>query len=316
MSPKTHVSWRAYKPEEQAQLVEVANHDAFRRDVVAACAEMSSTRSPLCCMFVDADHFKKVNDMFGHDAGNRVLQRIADILRECVGEKGKCYRCGGEEFIALLPNFTEVEGAALSERVRQAVFRLEWGPSMPPTVTVSIGVAEHQSEFDPSHLEKRADQAMYRAKNSGRNRVATSSGTMLNLVASSQVGGGPLLAIVDGEKFIRDILSDFFQMEGYRVATFPDADAAITFSEAPAATFVSAELHDLKGAAVVRALKARHGPKPIIVMSSFEEAQVVAECFRFGCDEFVFKPFKVEGMIRLAARFAGNVHTQERPERM
>jgi diguanylate cyclase (GGDEF)-like protein len=297
--------WRSYKPSEQAQLAPVANHEAFLRDVNEACAEAAAAGHPLACVFVDADHFKSVNDNWGHDAGDRVIKGIGKLLREAVGERGKCYRCGGEEFIALLPNFDEVEAAAFGERVRRAVATVEWGPEMPPKTTVSVGVAEHGEPFLPGNLAKRADAAMYEAKHGGRDQVATFSGMRLTLSTMAARREGPLIAIVDAEKFICDILADFLGIDGYRVATFKDGSEIICSTERPAAMFASLELPDLKGASIVKTLRARFEGKPVVAMSGRATPEEIVECFRAGASDFAIKPFKIEEMTALALRLAG-----------
>jgi len=131
-------------------------------------------QTPLAVMMADLDHFKHVNDTYGHPAGDVVLRGVCDLLRETLRAPDVAGRYGGEEVLVILPQ-TEIEGAVqVAERWRQAVetasFRAPDGRSV--GVTVSIGVAS----FDPSHtngeeLVAAADEALYRAKNQGRNRV-------------------------------------------------------------------------------------------------------------------------------------------------
>jgi diguanylate cyclase (GGDEF)-like protein len=131
-------------------------------------------RTALSVMMADLDHFKHVNDKYGHPAGDAVLRGVCDVLRQTLRAPDVPGRWGGEEIIAILPQ-TEVQGASqMAERWRQAVevatFRSPDGRGI--GLTVSIGVAS----FDPAHatvdeLVAAADEALYRAKNQGRNRV-------------------------------------------------------------------------------------------------------------------------------------------------
>jgi len=132
-------------------------------------------QTPLAVMMADLDHFKHVNDKFGHPAGDAVLRGVSELLRQTLRAPDVSGRYGGEEILVILPQ-TEVEGAAqMADRWRQAVeaasFRAPDGRNV--GVTVSIGVAA----FDPAHataeeLVAAADEALYRAKHQGRNRVA------------------------------------------------------------------------------------------------------------------------------------------------
>lgn len=127
----------------------------------------------LTCMMLDIDHFKRFNDEFGHDAGDLVMQSFAGILLETVGKKGTSYRFGGEEFVILLPNLPRDEAFALAEEIRSQAARMTLthrGTVLAP-VTVSIGVASTPEGGPLSSLRTRADVALLKAKDSGRDRT-------------------------------------------------------------------------------------------------------------------------------------------------
>lgn len=136
----------------------------------AQMAVESSRRygEPLSLIMVDVDHFKKVNDTHGHPAGDRVLKAVAEILRRRV-RGGSAFRYGGEEMAVLLPK-TSAEGAAqVAERLRAAIEAKKVGVIR---VTASFGVAEFAPPMEgPAGLVEKADAALYRAKEAGRNRV-------------------------------------------------------------------------------------------------------------------------------------------------
>jgi diguanylate cyclase (GGDEF)-like protein len=129
--------------------------------------------SPLCIAIMDIDHFKRVNDTFGHPAGDAVLVQVADILRANLRPTDLASRMGGEEFAFIFPE-TALPGAiAAAERLREAVasasFKHE-GTSL-PKLTVSLGLAQLEKAADSQRLLAQADEALYRAKRSGRDRV-------------------------------------------------------------------------------------------------------------------------------------------------
>jgi diguanylate cyclase (GGDEF)-like protein/PAS domain S-box-containing protein len=131
-------------------------------------------RTRPCLAFVDVDHFKQVNDSFGHLAGDAVLFGVADRIAENVRRVDLVGRYGGEEFAVCMPSITLHEAAAIAERLRFAVSAEPFDtPAGPVYVTVSIGVAEAaQDEHGLSNLMARSDRAMYAAKQAGRDRVA------------------------------------------------------------------------------------------------------------------------------------------------
>ena len=130
---------------------------------------------PALLLMLDIDHFKKVNDTYGHIAGDQVLQAVAQCLAKCVRPMDTLARYGGEEFAVILPNCHTSYGATVAERIRQAVeaLRIEISPSMSLNVTISVGGA-YAPEWIRSTISlwtERADVQLYRAKAEGRNKV-------------------------------------------------------------------------------------------------------------------------------------------------
>lgn len=142
--------------------------DALKRELHSA-----SDLRPLSLVIVDLDHFKAVNDMYGHPTGDLVLRTVARTLQSVVEGRGGCYRYGGEELVLILPNFAVEEACALAERARLTLSNTK-PPGGPERVTASFGVATfpHTTAL-AGELIAVADKALYEAKKSGRNRVCT-----------------------------------------------------------------------------------------------------------------------------------------------
>lgn len=121
----------------------------------------------------DIDHFKSVNDRFGHDAGDKVLVAVADVLRQVVGEgETLVARYGGEEFAALMIGMTREQAEHHAEQIRRACAASEvMVGAAPLRVTISIGFTFARNEVDLARLMRTADQALYAAKRHGRDRV-------------------------------------------------------------------------------------------------------------------------------------------------
>ena len=125
----------------------------------------------LCLMMIDVDNFKLFNDRYGHIAGDRVLVAVAEALREYLRPTDLVARFGGDEFAVLLPDLQLKQARQTAERIRQQVAGLS-PSSLATAVTISIGLASRTADDDVATLVQRADEAMYDAKQGGRNRVA------------------------------------------------------------------------------------------------------------------------------------------------
>jgi len=121
-------------------------------------------------MMIDIDHFKSVNDQHGHDTGDRILQCIAEALQGRMRVQDTVARWGGEEFLVIVESVTRDEAASIAESLRALV---EQGTAAILKTTISIGVAHSDVGQGVDHILKRADEGLYAAKNSGRNKVVT-----------------------------------------------------------------------------------------------------------------------------------------------
>ncbi|MEM7634479.1 MAG: diguanylate cyclase, partial [Pseudomonadota bacterium] len=138
-------------------------------------ANADARGSPLSILTLDVDFFKPINDTHGHDVGDRVLKELAGRLKEQVRTIDLCCRIGGEEFLIVLPGTQLQVGFTVAERLRRTISAVPFdvgASSGPLAITVSIGVAGYGTAGDtPEVILKRADEALYKAKRTGRNRV-------------------------------------------------------------------------------------------------------------------------------------------------
>jgi diguanylate cyclase (GGDEF)-like protein len=157
-------------------LTGLANRRAFFNEGPRILERARRYRHDCALLMIDIDHFKAVNDRYGHHAGDRVLRAMADRLREVLRQADLVARLGGEEFAALLPETDASAALQAAERVREICAGL--GPQLEGFgemgVSVSIGLAQWRAGETLDHLLERADAALYRAKRAGRNRVETS----------------------------------------------------------------------------------------------------------------------------------------------
>jgi diguanylate cyclase (GGDEF)-like protein len=166
-----------------ARVEELAESDeltglANRRHILATLAEVreQQIRSgfPYAVAMLDVDHFKRINDTFGHALGDEVLRRIASLMRKAARGDDKVGRIGGEEFLLVLPGTSTIAAAkSLAERLRSIMEQHEWEGLKPGLhVTASIGLALGKDGEAAERVLARADEGMYEAKRTGRNRVA------------------------------------------------------------------------------------------------------------------------------------------------
>ncbi len=136
-------------------------------------------------IIADIDHFKAVNDTYGHDVGDIVLKEVARSMLEAIRGTDTLARWGGEEFIVLLPDTDEQRAFALAEKIRKNVMDLRFERCQP--ITVSLGLSQHG--IDETFLDwfKEVDGALYRAKDSGRNRTVAASGVRPDSVAGNSI---------------------------------------------------------------------------------------------------------------------------------
>jgi diguanylate cyclase (GGDEF)-like protein len=172
--------------EDARHLTNVAKRDALTgvlnrhglRDELARAAERGDERFfPVAIVFVDIDHFKRINDTHGHAVGDQVITQIADVICGAVQRDDLCARWGGEEFLLIFPGTRVSDARAIAERLRRALHQRDWPMGL--QVTGSFGVAQASAGEDLIEGIRRADEAMYVAKSQGRDRVELASGSGL-----------------------------------------------------------------------------------------------------------------------------------------
>lgn len=158
-------------------LTGLANRRAFETTLEKEAEHAASASTPLCLLVIDIDHFKRINDTFGHLVGDKVLRITAGMIKDSIKGRDLAARYGGEEFIVLLPD-TPLEGAeTVAEQIRHGFETKQWkkkdSGEILGSVTVSIGVALYRPEEALETFFQRADTALYFSKENGRNRVTS-----------------------------------------------------------------------------------------------------------------------------------------------
>ena len=165
-----------------AKVSDMANRDGltglynarfFQEALARELERVKRTTRPFSLLLFDGDRFKRINDTYGHPAGDQILQHLSRVARSVLRGYDVLARYGGEEFIAMLPDATGSQALLLGERLRKMIeqrpFMTEDGDTI--RVTVSVGVAQARAPYEKKDLISQSDQALYRAKDAGRNRV-------------------------------------------------------------------------------------------------------------------------------------------------
>jgi len=169
------------------ELSGLGNRRAFNEKFKVEFKRAERHETPLSLIVIDIDHFKRVNDLLGHQAGDEALKAVADILKG-LRETDTAFRNGGEEFAIILPETENGDAMKVAEKIRKAVATklktfliTEYGLAKNDEIakqiagTISVGIASYGKQKTPDELFKQADDALYRAKQTGRNRVINAS---------------------------------------------------------------------------------------------------------------------------------------------
>lgn len=158
-------------------LTGVANRRAFFSKVDDELKRIKRAGNEFSILLIDVDHFKKINDTYGHDVGDKVLAEIANLVESCLRDTDLCARIGGEEFSVFLPDTNESSAYWVAERICSHIAKHDFyitDGKPPMNITVSIGIAEANAHSDvtSAQIYKNADTRLYIAKHTGRNQVS------------------------------------------------------------------------------------------------------------------------------------------------
>lgn len=159
-------------------LTGINNRRFFDQRIEEELSKAQRSHSPLACLFIDLDYFKRINDTHGHQVGDQVLKRVAQLLSETLRQGDVLARYGGEEFVVLLTGAGQKIAVEIAERMRSLIEKTPFmvGQNKPLHITLSVGIANFQPGqlMSVKQLLQKADQAVYAAKLSGRNQIKIS----------------------------------------------------------------------------------------------------------------------------------------------
>ncbi|HIJ78743.1 MAG: response regulator [Desulfobulbaceae bacterium] len=237
---------------------------------------------PVSAVIMDIDHFKKVNDTYGHHIGDSVLAEMALILRETCRHSDLVVRWGGEEFAILLPETGDEEAIIFAEKARLKIAERSF--HLAGHLTASFGVAQLRKN-DEIGMMKRADNALYRAKEKGRNKVVVDRP---NLKENEIIS----LLVVDDDESIRDLVKIKLMTLGYDVHTAPDGGMAFKALQSYNIDIVmiDQEMPGRDGMATYLAIKEEWPKLPVLMVTAHSSKHLITSFLTAGGRDFIEKP--------------------------
>lgn len=279
------------------ELTQLANRRSFNERLTREISAARRHNHSVALVMADLDRFKNINDTFGHDAGDRVIELFGQLLMGAVRTEDLPARWGGEEFVILLSH-ADVDGAAkVAERVRTALEQARC-PGVTLPLTASFGVAALAVGESGDSLVRRADSALRQAKLEGRNRVVIASDEGGFIPAETPVeriaAGNSLVLVVDDDPVTVMMLEGILRNAGFETASGSDGGEAISKSLSlhPDLLLLDVQLPDMDGFSVCRTLRTdpRTAETPILFISANDDTVVKARGLEAGGVDYITKP--------------------------
>jgi len=258
--------------------------------------------SPMSLVFIDIDCFKSINDTYGHQVGDLVLQGLAHVLQSTFRSTDLLARFGGEEFVIALPNITADQAVAMVqavlEKLRSQPVAKHEGQSF--FVTFSAGVAQWKPGMAVSEWTHDADAAMYQAKQQGRNRVLSIldvAAGLENYAAASTMEPRKRLLIVDDDQILRSIVIGKLEHLPIDIVEVADGDEAVELLARSSfdACILDGIMPRLDGFSLLEHIKseAAFAEMKVLMLSAKRKEDDLVKGFRLGADDYMTKPFSL-----------------------
>ncbi|MHC5109926.1 MAG: diguanylate cyclase [Planctomycetota bacterium] len=275
-------------------LTSLLNRGAWNEAIELEHERSTRHGHPYSVIIADIDHFKSLNDTQGHQAGDEVLAQVASCIAECCRRIDMVGRYGGEEFVALLPE-TDLGGAELlAGRIRERIYHLNIphkASSVADRVTISAGVACAGSGSWESVIRV-ADEALYRAKASGRNRVC-SERTVEYPVEPTNSDKQLILAVDDDEQYVKILHRHLTKVPNLNFELMHCMTAAaardLVMNTQIDTVFIDYLLGKERGTEVLKSLRSTGFLGPVIVLTGHGDQYIAAKLMRYGADDYLVK---------------------------
>ena len=283
------------------ELTQIFNRKYLEQSFVQLHAELNRAGNPFCLVMLDIDHFKKVNDTYGHITGDEVLKQFATFVKGNIRINDVFARFGGEEFTLLLPNTQREDGVALIQRILDGFSKEVFHASGSTfSCTFSAGIVEvEQNNKSISFWIEKADQALYEAKYTGRNKISISNHELNRQLQPLKI------AVVDDDPIIRSMLTQVLSKISpprHHVIELKAFSDGLTFLQsewiADACDFVvvlDGMMPKMDGLEVLQRLRQekRHDKFSVMMLTTRKSESDIKRALQLGADDYMTKPFKL-----------------------
>jgi diguanylate cyclase (GGDEF)-like protein len=281
-------------------LTQLDNHNCFIENLQREIGRAVRYHSPLALVMADVDHFKSINDFFGHQAGDHALTSVAACLKRSLRDSDLIARYGGEEFAVIMPMTTLEEGWAAAERLRMAVCgsKIEYkGKAIP--LTMSFGTAALGAKpVDAEGLIKMADEALYEAKRTGRNRSCRFD------PPAADRSPAPTVLVIDDEDAVVVTVTKMLQRLGYSVLSAKSGQDAIRlFHSKPNVDMVIMDMvmPDIEPGELLKTIRAAGAGTKVLLSSGYcPDSMGLSDLIR-KTEGFLQKPYQLSELSQIVS---------------
>ncbi|GGF88766.1 hypothetical protein GCM10010912_37450 [Paenibacillus albidus] len=299
------------------ELTGAFNRKHFNQTMKQLISDFKRTGRVFSLALMDLDHFKRVNDLYGHLVGDEVLQTFADIVRRSIRVEDTFCRFGGEEFALFLPNTDVASAAVVIERIQEAFAALPFRAKNERfQVTFSGGITEvTEAEQQADKLVEQADQALYASKHAGRNQTTLYSDHLLAIKANVILN----VIIVDDDALIRRIVSSNFaswepaHVSELKISSYANGPEFLESnwysSDEKYIILLDGVMPELDGVEVLEQIRSGYPEANVLVimLTGRNNQRDIIHALQMGADDYVIKPFHMHELLlrieRLAHRF-------------
>lgn len=297
-------------------LTGLLNHQAVEEALSREFARAERGQQPLAVTLIDIDHFKRVNDSYGHVVGDQVLRSFARMLQQRLRKSDLIGRHGGEEFLVALPNTSVIEARTLIDTIRQSFAALRHhGPAGLFSVTFSAGIAGYPQHRSQAEAIQAADAALYRAKRAGRNRVVvdTTGSEPASVVVPSPVSEAHTAPTPDWRALVisangiqRRLLRQELAAHGLMYDLMNDIEHALAYQTPLPPNLIFVDMAQIEGKRIPNLMLLRdHFPKVrIVTIAPAVAEQRAAATVAFGADDYLLLPLAAGALPALLDRLS------------
>jgi diguanylate cyclase (GGDEF)-like protein len=275
------------------------NHQRFQEILKQEISRAKRYNTPLSILMADVDRFKAINDFFGHPTGDQVLKRLSAQLRELLRDSDHIARYGGEEFAAILPSTSMQEALRTAERLRRSIESqpiVHEGRTIAVTMSFGVAALENRREIDVQGLVKMADEALYEAKNSGRNRCCAYRDLPPAQAATRHV------LVIDDEAIVRVTVSKMLERLGYCVHAVESGSQALEFLKAAREridlVIMDLVLPDVSADRLLGEIRSLQSSAKVLLSSGYSLMDERRQGLRMLSDGFLQKPYQMADLAQ------------------